>query len=141
LHQQIKGFHLDKSLILKEISDRRSIRRYHSTVVESEKIELLLEAARLSPSACNLQPFRVLVVERKEDLEFVRKAAIALEHMVLQAVKLGLGTCWVHHFEIEEVREYFRIPERMIILTLIALGYPDENPKPRPRIKDIRYRA
>ena len=45
---------MNPSLLLKEIVDRRSILKYKNKIVEPEKIELFLEAARLAPSACNL---------------------------------------------------------------------------------------
>lgn len=197
---------MDSSLLLKEIVDRRSIRKYKNQIVEPQKIELLLEAARLAPSACNLQPFRALVVDKPKELAFVSKTAygigaatnapliiigmaditadaklqdrfeelqeaksmepidmgklksaknspfqlklgediallntaIAIEHIVLQATKMELGTCWVHHFEIDEIRDYFKIPDTMRIVTLLTVGYPNEAPKQRPRLKDIR---
>ena len=66
---------MNPSSLLKEIVDRRSIRKYKNQIVEPEKIELLLEAARLAPSACNLQPFRALVVEKPEELAFVAQTA------------------------------------------------------------------
>jgi nitroreductase len=69
---------MNQSLLLKEIFERRSIRNYKNQIVEPEKIELLLEAARLAPSACNLQPFRALVVDKPEDLTFVSQTAYSI---------------------------------------------------------------
>ena len=41
---------------------RQSCRKYDSTrVVESEKLEAILNVARLSPSACNGQPYKITV--------------------------------------------------------------------------------
>lgn len=45
---------------------RRSVRSYSDRPVEKEKIEYLLECARLAPSACNRQPWRFLVVSSAE---------------------------------------------------------------------------
>ena len=42
---------------------RRSVRRYVKKPVEEEKLDLILEAARLAPTADNRQPFRVIVVK------------------------------------------------------------------------------
>lgn len=48
---------------LKElIENRYSVRAYLSRPVEKEKIEYILECARLSPSACNYQPWKFYVV-------------------------------------------------------------------------------
>ncbi len=53
------------------IKQRRSIRGYVSQPVEEEKLHRIWEAVRLAPTACNLQPFRLLVVSSPE-----KKAAV-----------------------------------------------------------------
>jgi nitroreductase len=47
------------------ILSRQSVRRYAATPVESEKINLCLEAARLAPSASNSQPWKYIVVDQE----------------------------------------------------------------------------
>lgn len=54
------------SSILEIVKARRSIRDYLDKPVEKEKIMQCLEAARLSPSACNAQPWRFLVVDEPD---------------------------------------------------------------------------
>lgn len=57
------------------IRKRRSVRAYLDKPVEHEKIEQIIEAARLAPSTCNLQCWRFIVVkERAVRDELVRKA-------------------------------------------------------------------
>jgi nitroreductase len=51
------------------ILQRQSVRRYTNTSVEPEKLEQCLEAARLSPSASNSQPWTFLVVDESETLK------------------------------------------------------------------------
>lgn len=58
---------------------------------------------------------------------------IAIEHMALQAVELGLGTCWVRWFDDNKVKEILDIPESIEIIALLPIGYPDEEPSQRPR--------
>lgn len=58
---------------------------------------------------------------------------IAIEHIVLQAVELGLGTCWVRWFDDNRVKELLGIPKNIEIVALIPVGYPDEDPPQRPR--------
>ena len=55
-------------MIMKAIKDRRSMRKYKETPVAPEKIEALLEAAMLAPSACNSRPWRFVVITRREVL-------------------------------------------------------------------------
>jgi nitroreductase len=44
------------------IATRRSVRAYDSRPVEEEKLAKILGAAQAAPTACNLQPFRIVVV-------------------------------------------------------------------------------
>ncbi len=55
---------------LKElIESRYSVRAYHSLQVEKEKVDYILECARLAPSACNLQPWKFYVLTSKVIIE------------------------------------------------------------------------
>ena len=45
------------------VKKRCSVRDYSSRPVEKEKLEYILEAARLAPSACNHQPWRFVVIQ------------------------------------------------------------------------------
>lgn len=51
---------------------RYSLRKFDHRPIEKEKLDLILRAARLSPTACNNQPQRILVIESKDALEKVR---------------------------------------------------------------------
>ena len=64
---------------LRLVMSRQSDRAYdkeHS--VEPEKLERILEAARLAPSACNAQPWKFVVVTDRELSRKVGKAAAGL---------------------------------------------------------------
>jgi len=50
--------------------------------------------------------------------------AIALDHISLAAVELGLGTCWVGHFDEDAVKNLLGIPSAIRIIELMPLGYP-----------------
>jgi nitroreductase len=50
--------------------------------------------------------------------------AIALEHIALQAAELGLATCWIGSFYPDKVKSILGIPEKVMIVELMALGYP-----------------
>jgi len=56
------------------IRTRRSIRKYLNKPVEREKLSKILEAARLSPSAANRQPWRFIVVTDQKIKEELRAA-------------------------------------------------------------------
>ncbi|MBP7088490.1 MAG: nitroreductase family protein [Candidatus Omnitrophica bacterium] len=68
--------------------------------------------------------------------------AIAIDHMTLAAISLGLGTCWVGAFYEDQVRKILNIPEKIRVVELLALGYPAEikkNPKNRLSLKQIVF--
>ena len=141
------------------IRTRKSVRGYERKPVEDEKLMKVLEAARLAPSARNLQEWRFVVVRDEEmrgklmaaakGQKFVGEApvviaccaetdgyrmtcgqqsypidvAIAIDHMTLQAIELGLGTCWVGAFYEDQVKEALGIPEEIRVVEMMALGY------------------
>ncbi len=43
--------------------ERYSVRKFSSKTVEKEKIDLILKAGQVSPTACNYQPQRILVIK------------------------------------------------------------------------------
>ncbi len=51
---------------MKEIENRRSVRKYKDAKVEKEKVFQLLESARLAPSGSNTQPWTFILVEAEE---------------------------------------------------------------------------
>ena len=61
-------------------------------------------------------------------------AAIAIEHIVLKAVDLGLGSCWLGRFDREKVKEFLELDESIYPVVLLPVVYPDQSPKARPRI-------
>ena len=50
---------------LELVRKRYSVRAYKSDPVEDDKLQKVLEAARLAPTACNLQPFQFIVIHTK----------------------------------------------------------------------------
>ena len=44
---------------------RYSVRAYKPDPVEDDKLQNVLEAARLAPTACNIQPFQFIVINTK----------------------------------------------------------------------------
>jgi len=153
-----------------ELAEKRySVRAYQEKPVEEEKLNKILEAARLAPTAANRQPFRILVIPtegRKEELRriyardwfvqapyiigicalpseaWVRRdgrnyavvdATIAMDHLILAAASLGLGTCWVAAFDEAAAREVLQLPADWDPVAFTPLGYPADNWQPKKR--------
>jgi nitroreductase len=58
---------------------------------------------------------------------------IAIAFMTLEAINQGLGSCWAGAIAAKEAQKLMRLPDNWFIHDYLVLGYPDENPKPRPR--------
>jgi nitroreductase len=152
------------------IKNRRTVRSYLPDPVEDEKLQAVLEAARLAPTAANRQPFRLIVLHTAgKEAEIMKvyaaewlakapliicacsipaqgwthfatgknycdvDAAIAMDHLILTASGLGLGTCWIAAFNHEPLRHLLRLPATMEPVVLTPLGYPEGTPGPRIR--------
>jgi nitroreductase len=61
--------------VFEAIRTRRSIRKYRPELIPEEKLEMILEAARLSPSAGNRQPWRFVVVQNVDRKKALAEAA------------------------------------------------------------------
>jgi len=153
--------------------DRYSLRKFSEKAVEKEKLDLVLEAGRLAPTACNNQPQRILVIEGQEALAKLKKctryhfgapmallvcydnaaswkrsfdgkdsgdidASIVTTHLMLQAAELGLGTTWVGHFDPAAVKKEFLLPENIVAVALLPLGYPAEDAAPNAQLHPNR---
>ncbi len=166
--------------VIDAIKTRKSVRAYLDRPVEEEKLSLILEAARLAPSASNRQEWRFVLVRDVEtrnklaaaarNQDFVGQApvlivacaetdehlmscgqacypidvAIALDHITLAAVELGLGTCWIGAFDEMEVKKILGIPEKGFrVVELMPLGYPADpqaiGKKRFPTERIVRY--
>ncbi len=151
------------------INTRYSVRAYTPDAVEEDKLQRLLEAARLAPTAANRQPFQLIVIHtagREEELKriyrkdwfvqaplvigicgipaaaWVRRdgksymdvdVAIVMDHLILAAADLGLGTCWVGAFDPSAAREILALPDDVEPIAFTPLGYPADQPRPKKR--------
>jgi nitroreductase len=149
------------------IQKRYSVRGYKPDPVEEEKLQQVLEAARLAPTAANLQRFRLIVIHtagREQELRriydedwFVQPPlvicacrfpedparegkdytdvdiGIAIDHLILAATELGLGTCWIGAFDPAAARELLGLPDEAEPVVFTTLGYPADPPRPKQR--------
>lgn len=110
-------------MILELLKKRLSVRQYEARSIEKEKLEALIDAARLAPTARNEQPWEFVVVTdeaKKAEIaaltdygRFIAKAgacitvfcretkyyledgSAATTYILLAATELGLGSCWI----------------------------------------------
>ncbi len=73
--------------------------------------------------------------ERGRDLYCIQDTAAAVQNILLTAVSLGLGGCWVGAFSEARVAKILELPSELRPLALIPVGYPREEPQPSSRFK------
>jgi len=57
-------------------------------------------------------------------------AAIVTTHLMLAAHNIGVGSCWVMHFDPGAMREAYNIPENYEPIALLVMGYPADDSEP-----------
>jgi len=60
-------------------------------------------------------------------------AAIVMDHLVLAATELGLGTCWIAAFDPAVAREMLALPDDVEPLLFTPLGFPADRPRAKER--------
>ena len=79
---------------------------------------------------------------RNEVSYMLQDLSAAVENILLAATALGLGSCWLGMHPRPErmagIRSLFSLPENIIPMCGIALGWPAENPEPRTRFNPER---
>jgi len=125
---------------LKEaVKKRQAVRNYEDKPVPEEKLLKVLEAARLAPSASNRQPWKFIVVrEGKRRQELARAAGgqthVAKAPVVITAVAtMPEYVIWIGAFSQEEARDILNVPENCRIVTLLPLGFPKQEGRPKIR--------
>ena len=54
--------------------ERYSVRKFKDIPVEKEKLEMVLQAGHVAPTACNIQPQRILVIQSEDALNKLKNA-------------------------------------------------------------------
>jgi nitroreductase len=129
---------------IEAIRARRSIRRFDPSIeVTQEQIDLLLEAAMLSPSACNTRPWEFVIVRGRENLNKI--ADVHPYAQMLRTATLAIVMCALPETQKDIAVGYFPqdcgAATQSILLQAVAMGlgacwcgvYPREE-----RIPDIK---
>ncbi len=112
-------------------------------IIIVDKKELINELVdKASPHQQFLKQASVLLIACSTNADYIMRCghpgflidlAIVLDHISLQAVKEGLGTCWIASFYKDKVKQVLNIPNNIEVVQIMSLGFPDESPLPRPR--------
>lgn len=93
--------------------------------VDAHKLELII-ARRNWSMACN-------------DLSLllfgIQDAVLVAENLIIAGESLGLGSCFIGNapYRAKSIIKNYKLPRRVFPVVQLTMGYPDENPPPRPR--------
>ncbi|MCS7181369.1 MAG: nitroreductase family protein [bacterium] len=84
-----------------------------------------------------------VVVFCKETKYYLEDGSAATTYILLAAKSYGLGSCWVAGDKknyAEKIRELLQVPQGYKLISLISIGYPDEEPKVKKRsLKEVLH--
>ncbi len=113
--------------------------------VKGEVFACLKWAAYIVPQG-NPRPGRepaayivVLVDTARREKLFEYDVGAAMENMILVAWSVGVGSCWLLNIDRNRLRPALGIPENYRIDSVLALGYPDEEPCVEIQADSCRY--
>jgi nitroreductase len=129
-----------------------AVREYADRPVPADVVRRIVQAARLTASSMNAQPWHFIVVQDREMLRrlgqtahtgryvadaplavvvaiestrfAVSDASRAIQSMILTAWAEGVGSNWVGFHGLSEVKPLLQIPEELDVLAIVPFGYP-----------------
>lgn len=81
---------------------RYSVRSYNGKIVEKDKLDKIIEAGHVAPTAANLQPVRLLVVQEKQGLAKIAKAANIYNAPLAIIVCSDHSKAWTRPFDYKQ---------------------------------------
>jgi len=165
--------------VFEAVFKRRSIRRFKQEPIPLDILKKLVDAARVAPSAANIQSLRYIVVTNPDLLgqifpalmwagyiapdgnpppgeeptaylvvlvnkeiarsDYQLDAGAAIENLILTALEEGIGSCWLGAVDRGRIREILDVSEDFEIESVIALGYPNEEPVMETMTDSVEY--
>jgi len=129
-----------------------AVREYQDKPVPPETVRRIVEAARLTGSSMNRQPWHFIVVQNRDSLRqlgalaktgpYIAQAALAIvvaiqrtpfsvsdgsraiQSMTLTAWSEGVASNWVGFMGLTEIKPLLGIPDDLDVLAIIPFGYP-----------------
>jgi len=160
---------------IKNLLQRRSIRKYTDKPVAEAIIKDLLNAGMHAPSARNIQPWHYVVINDRHILDelavahphakmlkqatlailvcgdkklqemdgyIIQDCSAATQNILLAAHAHGLGSVWLGMYPREQrmqgVAKLLDLPDHILPVSLISIGYPDEQKEAPERYKSDR---
>jgi nitroreductase len=152
--------------VFEAVSTVLAVREYQDKPVPADVMRRALEAAHLTASASNKQPWHFVLVSRRDALKELGKlvahgpyiagagaavvvaiekgnqlsvsdASRAIQSMILTAWAEGVASNWTGFRELEGVRKMVGLPDAYEVLAVVPFGYPKRAVKGKKKRKPI----
>jgi nitroreductase len=121
-----------------------NLQAWHFIVIDDK--EILIETIKSIPYAEMLKQSAAAIfvcgdssIEKNESW-LLQNCSASIQNILISAYGLGLGSCWIAIHGMDDVyksvKAQFKLPENIVPLALISLGYPDEVVKAEERFKE-----
>lgn len=145
------------------IVSRPAVRNFCPDPIPADVVRKILQAGRQAHSQRNRQPWRFVVVQRRETLgqigalassgPYIANAPLAIalviegaknpyidatraaECLMLAAWGEGVGSCWVGGLDRPKIKALLGIPEEAELITVIPFGYPTDEEKAQKKVR------
>ena len=120
---------------------------WHFIVVDKRSV--LDQLAKANPHAKMLKKTQLAIVvcgDMDKAIEgggrdfWIQDVSAATENLLLAAHAMGLGAVWTGAYPAEErckaIEKVFDLPDNIIPLNIVVVGYPAEHPQPKDKFKD-----
>jgi nitroreductase len=121
-----------------------NLQAWHYIVIEDNTV--LVETIKSIPYAEMLRQSAAAILvcgdssAEKNESWLLQNCSAAIQNILLSAYGLGIGSCWIAIHGMDDVyknvRAQFKLPENIVPVALISLGYPDEEVKAEERFKE-----
>jgi len=121
-----------------------NLQAWHFVVIDDrdvliETIKSIPYAEMLKQSAAAILVCGDSLIEKNESW-LLQNCSASIQNILLSAHGLGIGSCWIAIHGMDDVykniRGQFKLPENIVPVSLISLGYPDEVVKAEERFKE-----
>ncbi|MBN1326401.1 MAG: nitroreductase family protein [Candidatus Cloacimonetes bacterium] len=116
----------------------RNIQPWHFVVIEDSEMRKQLTDICKGQNFVAQAPLTIAICVNNYDYTMacgeraaIVDAAIAGEHIALQAADLGIGSCWIGAFYQDEIRQLLDLPADYRVIGLLPLGYPTQQKRER----------
>lgn len=118
-----------------------NLQPWHFVVIDDrdvliETIKSISYAEMLKQSAAAILVCGDSLIEKNESW-LLQNCSASIQNILLSAHGLGIGSCWIAIHGMDDVykniKTQFNLPENIVPVSLISLGYPDEVVKPEER--------